>query len=186
MDSFDELIYELASQFNASHYAGYGIDDYEDVTGLAFFDLIKSRYGAFGKLKMDPAALFDQSRVASASGDGKGHSMGYGDGSNALEIARLKQAKLFMGGTADFNDLYRKFVADVGSFGQRASQSLSTENYILEQVSVQRDSVMGVNSSEEMLNLVEMNNEYKKSAQYISSLFQVIDKIINGVGRVGI
>jgi flagellar hook-associated protein 1 FlgK len=185
MDFFDDMMYEMASEFNAVHYAGFGMGDYEDKTGMAFFNLITNKYGAFGKLGVDQAVFEDPTRVSSGSGDGFGKSFGIGDGSDALEVARLKQAKIFMNGIADFNDLYRGFVAELGAFGQRSMNSLSTQDYVVEQVDIQRKSIMGVNSSEEMLSLVELNNNFNKSSQYISTLFQVIDKIISGVGRVG-
>lgn len=185
-DSFDDMTYKLASEFNAIHRASYGIEEYETITGLAFFEEIKGEYGAFGKFAMDKDALFDPNRFAAATGDGKGHSVGCGDGTGALTMARLKQAKLFMKGTADFNDLYKDFIADLGAFGERAKETLKTQNYIAEQVEVQRKSIMGVNSNEEMLNIVEMTQNFNKASQYIATLMQVIDKIITGVGRVGL
>jgi flagellar hook-associated protein 1 FlgK len=184
MDTFDDIVYKLASEFNASHYAGYGADGYSNTTGMAFFSTIAGKYGAFGELRMDSDILFTPARVAVSTGDGKGNTTG--DGANALALAQLKQAKLFMGGTADFNDLYRDFEANLGALGARSISALKTQDYIIEQVNVRRESVMGVNSSEEMLSLVEYNNQFNKSSQYISTLFQVIDKIINGVGRVGL
>ncbi|MDR1515011.1 MAG: flagellar hook-associated protein FlgK [Synergistaceae bacterium] len=184
MDTFDDIMYKLASEFNASHYAGYGTDGYSGITGMKFFGVITSKYGAFGKLSLDEDVFFNPGRVAVSTGDGNGHTTG--DGMNAIALAQLKQAKLFMGGTADFNNLYRDFEANLGALGARAISSLTTQDYIIEQVDAKRQSVMGVNSSEEMLSLVEHNNQFNKSSQYISTLFQVIDKIINGVGRVGL
>ncbi|MDR3321902.1 MAG: flagellar hook-associated protein FlgK [Synergistaceae bacterium] len=186
MDFFDDMVYKLATEFNATHYAGYGLGDYENITGMAFFSQITNKYGAFGQLAVDEAAFFDQSRIASQSGDGNGNPMGTGDWSNALELARLQQAKLFMGGMSSFNDMYLDFIAELGALGSRAMTSLETQDYILEQVNTQRESIMGVNSSEEMLHLVELNNDFNKSSQFISTLFQVIDQIISGVGRVGL
>ncbi|MDR1021560.1 MAG: hypothetical protein LBL73_12430, partial [Synergistaceae bacterium] len=183
-DTFDDIMYKLATEFNASHYAGYGTDGYSGMTGIGFFGVITNKYGAFGELRLDSDILFNTSRVAASTGDGKGNTTG--DGMNALALAQLKQAKLFMGGTADFNNLYKDFEASLGALGARSMSSLETQDYIIEQVNTRRESVMGVNSSEEMLSLVEYNNQFNKSSQYISTLFQVIDKIINGVGRVGL
>lgn len=186
MDSFDDLTYKLTSQFNAIHRAGYGIEEYANTTGLSFFEEMKGEYGAFGRFAMDRDAMFNQNRFAAASGDGKGHSAGCGDGSGALATAQLKQAKLFMSKTADFSDLYKGFVADVGAFGERAKGTLKTQDYVVEQIDIQRKSVMGVNGNEDMLNLVEMNSNFGKASYYISTLMQVMDKIISGVGRVGL
>lgn len=191
MDVFDDMMYKLATEFNAMHYAGYGTDDYENVTGMGFFERISSQYGAFGKLEVDNLiisddGIFDHSRLAAISGDGSGYPLGEGDGSNALAMAQLKQAKLFMSGTADFDSLYRNFVAAYGSFGQQADTMLDNQNYIVEQIGVERSKIMGVNSNEEMLSLVEMNQGFNYTSQYLSVLISVIDQIIGGLGRVGI
>jgi flagellar hook-associated protein 1 FlgK len=186
MDIFDDMVYELATEFNAIHYAGYGSGDYANITGLAFFDTMTGKYGAFGNLNVDASIGFDDSRLAAATGDGSGRSLGVGDGTNALSIARLKQAKLFNNGMANFDDLYASFVAKVGAAGTLAKTALASEDYLVEQISVQRESVMGVNADEEMLTLVEMNQLYNYSAQYITTLFDVIDAIIGGVGTVGL
>jgi flagellar hook-associated protein 1 FlgK len=184
MDSFDDIMYSLATEFNASHYAGFGTDGYSEITGMKFFDVVASKYGAFGKLSLDQEVFFNTGRVAVSSGDGNGKAMG--DGMNAIFLAQLKQAKLFMGGTADFNNLYRDFEAGLGALGMRALTTLETQDYIIEQVNVRRESEMGVNAEEEMISLVNLNSQFNKSSQYISTLFQVIDKIITGVGLVGL
>lgn len=188
MDLFDDMMYKLATEFNAIHYAGYGAEggEYANTTGMAFFEQITNPYGAFGKLAVDSQVAYDQSRIAAASGNGSGHPLGSSDGTNALSMAQLKQAKLFMSGIADFGDLYKHFVAEMGSFGARAQTMLKDTNHIVEQIGVERSKIMGVNSDEEMLNLVELNQQFNSSSQYISTLFQVIDQIISGVGRVGI
>ncbi len=190
-DVFDDMMYKLATEFNANHYAGYGTGEYENVTGMAFFDAIANRYGAFGKLKIDENLVtaegkVNHERLAAMSGDGKGYSLGEADGSNALMMAQLKQAKIFMSGTADFDSLYRNFVASYGSFGQRASIMNKNQSHVVEQVEIQRKQIMGVNSSEEMMTIVQMNQGFNHTSQYISTLMQIIDQMISGLGRVGI
>ncbi len=186
MDVFDEMIYELVQQFNAVHYAGYGSGEYAETTGMAFFEGIANAYGAFGDLSLDSLLEYDQNRIAAKTGDGKGKSLGTADGTNALSIARLKQAKIFLDGTGDFSDLYKDFVAQLGSFAQRVTNSLSAQRHVSEQIEVQRKAVMGVNADEEMLNIVQFNQSFNYASQYLSTLMQVIDQIISGVGRVGI
>ena len=153
---------------------------------MGFFERITGQYGAFGQLEMDEKINFDESRFAAATGDGAGHSLGESDGTNALSIARLKQAKLFHNGTANFDDLYAGFDAELGSFGALAKTSGGAADYVAEQLGLQRESIMGVNEDEEMLHLVEMNQGYNYASKYISTLMGVLDRIIGGVGRVGI
>jgi flagellar hook-associated protein 1 FlgK len=135
---------------------------------------------------MDEKIGYDDSRFAAATGDGTGHTLGESDGANALSIARLKQAKLFHNATANFDDLYAGFEAELGSYGALAKTSGASANYVAEQLGLQRDSVMGVNEDEEMLHIVEMNQGYSYASKYISTLMGVLDQIIGGVGRVGI
>ncbi|MDR1509559.1 MAG: flagellar hook-associated protein FlgK [Synergistaceae bacterium] len=186
MDVFDDMTYKLASEFNAIHYAGYGGGEYSGITGMGFFDRIKSKYGSFGSLNVDPDINFDGDRLAVSTGDGSGNSLGAGDGTNALSIARLKQAKLFHNGIANFDDLYAGFTADLGSFGGMAKTAMDAAGYVVEQIGIQRESVMGVNADEEMLSLVEMNQGYNNMSQYISTLIGVMNQIISGLGRVGL
>ncbi|MCL2684563.1 MAG: hypothetical protein FWE55_04905, partial [Synergistaceae bacterium] len=76
MDVFDDMMYRLATEFNAIHYAGYGSGDYADKTGMGFFQRITNRYGAFGKLSLEQDIAFDERRLAAATGDGNGRSLG--------------------------------------------------------------------------------------------------------------
>jgi flagellar hook-associated protein 1 FlgK len=184
-DIFDDMTYKLVTEFNAIHYAGYGTGDYAAVTGMGFFERVTGKYGAFGQLRMDGAIGYDESRFAAATGDGAGHSLGESDGTNALSIARLKQAKLFHNGTANFDDLYAGFDAELGSLGALAKTSGDSVDYVVEQLNLQRESITGVSEDEEMLHLVEMNQGYNYASKYISTLMDVINQIIGGLGRVG-
>ena len=186
MDVFDDMMYRLATEFNAIHYAGYGSGEYADKTGMGFFERITNRYGAFGKLSVEHDIAFDTNRLATGSGDGRGRSLGPADGTNALSMARLKQAKLFNNGIANFDDLYAGFSATLGAYGQLAKTSFDSESYVVEQLGLQRESISGVNSDEEMLRLVEFNQGYNYASQYIATLIGVLNQIINGVGRVGL
>jgi flagellar hook-associated protein 1 FlgK len=186
MDVFDDMTYKLAAEFNAIHYAGYGGGEYSNVTGMGFFERIKGKYGSFGSLNVDPTIDFNSDRLAVATGDGGGHSLGVSDGTNALSIARLKQAKLFHNGIANFDDLYAGFVADLGSFGAMTETAMEASDYTVKQIGAQRESVMGVNADEEMLQLVEMNQGFNNASQYISTLISMMNQIINGLGRVGL
>lgn len=185
MDFFDDLIYRLGTEFNAIHYAGYGAGDNAQRTGVGFFNPVTSKYGSFGTLSVDEVVRKDPSLIAAACGNGAGESRGAGDGGNALMLAQLQKRKLFTGSTADFNTYYQSFVAELGAFKNRASEMQTLDGHLLKQITFQRTSVMGVNTEEEILNIVRMNQEFNAASQYISKLFGVIDQIISGVGRVG-
>ena len=186
MDFFDDMMYKYGTEFNAIHYAGYGVGDYAETTGMSFFKPVATKHGSLGVLEMDELLVKDASRIAAASGDGTGKSRGLSDGNNALLTAQLQKRKLFSGGMADFNTFYESYVADLGAFADRAYQMEKTQNHVVEQIDLDRKSVMDVDPDEEMLSAVAWNQQFNAASQYISKLFAVIDQIISGVGRVGL
>jgi len=50
----------------------------------------------------------------------------------------------------------------------------------------QRQSVSGVSIDEEMSNIVKFQHAYSASARVMTSMDEMLDKIINGMGRVGL
>ncbi len=184
-DVFDEIAYTLSSEMNAFHYAGHGMGENASVTGIAYFTPISTFYGASRNLSINRAIDEDRSLIAAASGDGKGHTLGEGDGSNALRMAQLKQTKVLQSRSSDFNTFYEAFIANLGSQGQRAETMLKNQNALLNQIDNQRQSVMGVNIDEEMMDIIKFQQAFNAISRYITTIDEMLDKIINGMGVVG-
>ncbi|MGI6253322.1 MAG: flagellar hook-associated protein FlgK [Aminivibrio sp.] len=185
MNAFDELAYGLATEMNALHYAGHGIGDNISTTGYAFFDPIMVQSGASRMLGLSRAIQEDRSLIAAATGDGHGFSNGSGDGSNALRMAQLKQSKVLQSRSADFNEFYQSFIASLGAQGDRANTMLKNQNTLIDQINNQRQSVMGVNIDEEMMNIIKFQQAFNAIARYITTVDEMLDRIINGMGIVG-
>lgn len=185
-DYFDKIAFELASEVNAVHYAGHGEGANQDTTGTAFFKHIVSRYGASKDLYLNAALSKDTSLIAAGCGDGTGHTRGAGDGANALRMAQLKTAKVFNSGADDFNSYFLKFVSDLGMQGYTANYMLETQEAVVEQIQAQRDSVQGVSSDEEMLDIIKFQQGVGAISRYMTALDDMLDRIINGMGVVGL
>ena len=185
-DYFDQIAYELATEVNAVHYSGHGEGAHKDTTGTAFFQHVTSRYGASLNLRVNAALAKEPSLIAASSGDGKGATKGSGDGSKALKMSQLKSAKVFGGGTDDFNSYFLKFVADIGMQGYTSNYMLETQQAVVEQIRAQRDSVMGVSTDEEMLDIIKFQQGVGAISRYMTALDDMLDRIINGMGAVGL
>ncbi|MDR3332348.1 MAG: flagellar hook-associated protein FlgK [Synergistaceae bacterium] len=188
-DYLDQIAYELVTEVNAVHYAGHGTGTANsETTGTAFFNHITQKYGASSsyELSINDAIVKDISLIAAGSGDGTGHSRGSADGANALAIAQLKQTKLFDGGSADFNEYFLKFVADLGTQGYTASYMLTSQQDVIDQLNTLRDSVMGVNTDEEMIDIIRFQQGISAIARYMTAIDDMLDRLINGMGRVGL
>lgn len=185
LDSFDELAYRLALEFNAIHRAGHGMGDNAELTGISFFKPLPSLAGAAEGLSVNGALVEDSSLIAAASGDGTGHSVGSGDGSNALQMAQLKQSKILKGRSASFNEFYESFIAALGAQGQRTRTMADNQRALMSQINAQRQSVMGVNIDEEMMDIIKFQQAFNAMARYITTIDEMLDVIINRMGIVG-
>ena len=185
LDVLDEMAYGLVKEMNALHYGGYGVGESETTTGVAYFNPIAVRYGASRLLEINRAIDEDRSLIAAASGDGNGFSNGSGDGSNALRMAQLKQTKVLQSRSADFNEFYESFIASLGAQGDRAKTMLKNQNALISQINNQRQSVMGVNIDEEMMDIIKFQQAFNAMARYITTVDEMLDRIINGMGLVG-
>ncbi|MDR2528652.1 MAG: flagellar hook-associated protein FlgK [Synergistaceae bacterium] len=188
----DELAWALVNSFNAYQYSGYGIGVNANTTGVEFFEALSSKSDAASKLKVSTAVDDDISLIGAASGEldanGKavsGKSSGEGSGTNAARMAELKNTTLLSGNSASLGSFYEAYLAEIGSKAGHAALMLKTQESLTEQIDQQRQSVMGVNVDEEMLDILKWNQAYNAMARYASTVDEMLDRLINGFGVVG-
>jgi flagellar hook-associated protein 1 FlgK len=187
-DYLDQIAFEMVTEVNAVHYSGHGSGVNSETTGTAFYRHISARYGAskVNNFAINDEVAKDISLIAAGSGDGTGHSRGSADGDNALAIAQLKQTKVLDKGTADFNQYFLKFVADLGTQGYTTNYMLETQRDVVDQLETLRDSVMGVNTDEEMMDIIRFQQGISAVSRYMTALDDMLDRVINGMGRAGL
>ncbi|MCF4152425.1 flagellar hook-associated protein FlgK [Dethiosulfovibrio sp. F2B] len=186
LESFDAIAYNLVNEMNAVHYAGHGTGEYSEVTGTAFFSNISTVAGASRNLSVNDLLSQASGLFAAAADDGDGQSKGEGNGDNAIAMAQLKQAKVMAGDSATFNEYYEDFIARLGVESQRSQAMLSNQTALVDQIESQRQSVMGVNIDEEMMNIMQFQQSFNAISRYVTTLDEMLDKVINGMGRVGL
>lgn len=108
-----------------------------------------------------------------------------GDNSNILKIAELRHKNdMFMWGTPD--DFVKSLVANLGVDAQDAKRTMNNQEVLTQQIETQRQSISGVSLDEEMTNVVRFQHAYNASARMITTLDEMIDVIVNRMGRVGL
>lgn len=123
-----------------------------------------------------------------------------GDGSRALAIANLRNAKI------DFTDLtkntfntvtntftttgapttmegaYGDIVIKVGVKTEQASNMVDNQTAVLSQLYNRRESVSGVSIDEEVTNLLKFQRSYEANSRVISTINEMLDTLINRTG----
>ena len=62
---------------------------------------------------------------------------------------------------------------------------LKNQKALMGQIDNQRQSVMGVNIDEEMMDIIKFQQAFNAMARYITTIDEMLDRIINGMGIVG-
>jgi flagellar hook-associated protein FlgK len=108
-----------------------------------------------------------------------------GDGSIALGIARLESAAILNGGTTTIGDYYRGAIAELGQEAQQADIMASNHDLLLQHLEARQEEIAGVSLDEETVHLLQFQRTYQAAARVMTTVDEMLDKVINGMGLVG-
>src|SRR5699024_2314239 len=83
------------------------------------------------------------------------------------------------------NKFYQSLVGEMGVNIQESNKMADNTNILLSQVNNQRQSVSSVSLDEEMSNMVKFQHAYNAAARSMTSIDEMLDRIINRTGFVG-
>ncbi|MBI3762789.1 MAG: flagellar hook-associated protein FlgK [Chloroflexi bacterium] len=170
--------YNLATRVNALHQAGFGPPP-ANATGLEFFTAFTTTDYA---LEISVSANIDNlANIATAAAADSP-----GDGSAALAIANVQSELLMNGGTATLNQYYTGGVGTLGLEVKTATAAAADRQLVADALSQQRESVSGVSLDEEATHLLQSQRAYEAAARLMTAVDEMVDRVINGMGRVGL
>ena len=172
LTALDELAIALRDRINTLHSGGYGLDG---STGLNFF-----QGSGAADLAVNPTLSADAQKVAAASTSGAP-----GDGSNALALAAVADEALLTGATLTIGEFYRKQVAQLGLQAEEAEIQTDGQEAVVAFLDNQAQAIAGVSLDEEAVHLIEAQRAYQAAARVVTSIDQMLDRLINGTGVVG-
>jgi flagellar hook-associated protein 1 FlgK len=180
MASLDKLATEFANVFNAMHKQGY------DLTGaqstIDFFEPIdNTKPMSAGNIKVNAELLKDSSKLAASSKPNE-----EGNGKWALELSNIQSKVQANLDGATFNSFYQGIIGKLGVDGEEAARLNGTSETLLVTIGNSRASITSVSLDEEMTNMITFQQAYNANARMITVIDETLDKIINGMGRVGI
>lgn len=198
----DVLAVNLTKEINDLHRTGRSLTDIATgtVQDLPFFvdsDSLATTPGTkeypkgAGRISVNPTIMRSLDAIAAALPEAT--STPVGNNAVALAIASIK-FKVLQAGTGP-NDLaesstldnyYRYTISQMGIDTQEALRNQANSEMLVGTVNNQRQSVSGVSIDEEMAEMVKYQHAYSASARVMTSMDEILDKVINGMGRVGL
>ena len=173
LQKLDTLVAQFVDAFNGQHMAGFDLDGNQ---GVEFFTGTTAR-----DIKVNNDILSDPKKVAASSAAGE-----EGNNSNIRELSELfsKTNAGLQNGT--FQTYYKSLVGELGVKGQEAIRNEHNSGTLHLQIANSRASMSSVSLDEEMTNMITFQQAYNANARMITVVDETLDKIINGMGRVGL
>lgn len=179
----DELAKVFAENVNTVHQSGMNLENINNGSSVKvdFFTGTTA-----GTLEVNSDILNSLNLIAAANEESPGQSTS-GNGNNARDMADLKfEGLTFSSTTSTADDFYRNIIGQLGIDSQEATRMRDNSEGIVMQVENRRLSVSGVSLDEEMTNMIRFQQAYNAAARYVTTMDQCLDKVINGMGRVGL
>ncbi|WP_102344864.1 flagellar hook-associated protein FlgK [Bacillus sp. Marseille-P3661] len=109
-----------------------------------------------------------------------------GNGSNALELSKVKDALINYGGNlTNVHSFYQGMIGTLGDSASEAARMTETATTLKTSVEQRRMSISNVSLDEEMTNMIKFQHAYNGAARMITIVDEMLDKIINGMGLSG-
>ncbi len=203
----------LLRDFNAIHRAGYGEDEvngrnffgesstpYDDASYLDPADSnFKTKGDWISELSVN-AEFYDQktnptglqkiaAKALATEGDASG--------TNALKLGQALRINVqdttllgagynaTLGSSASLSSFYTSMIGALGVQGESATRLTENQQILVDQIESWRQSVSGVNLDEEMSNMIRFQKGYNASARVLTTMDEMLDKLINSTGTVG-
>ena len=180
---------------NGLHQLGYTLLD-PPTAGGPFFVSADGGPITAGNIRLNPDIEKDASYIASSMRvieNGGTVTVVKGNKDLALLISQFNDLKINFSsvstgaitGYGSVNDFFRSIVGQLGIQAQEAERQTENAKLVIDQVDARRQAVSGVSLDEEMANMVKFQHAYNAAARFITTIDQILDKIINSMGIVG-
>ncbi|MDP5275882.1 flagellar hook-associated protein FlgK [Chengkuizengella axinellae] len=180
---------------NGLHALGYSLED-PTQSGIPFFTL---KDGATewdaSSITLNPDIEANPSLIAASSRVDENGDVVFGNNDISLLIAGIRNEDLSYdsGAAGDpvlsngtFDEFFRSMIGQLGVQSQEASRQVDNQEVLVQQVEINRLSVSGVSLDEELADMLKFEQAYNASARMLTTIDELLNKLINGTGRVGL
>lgn len=176
LDDLDDMANKFIEEFNEIHRREDNNGDSDDEDEGKFFV-----GNSAGDIRVRDEIIEDPSNVNVNSADG------VNDGETAQKLADFFDEAIEVGGIeyASVNKFYESLIGEMAVTVQESNKMTDNTNILLSQVNNQRQSVSSVSLDEEMSNMIKFQHAYNAAARSMTSIDEMLDRIINSMGLVG-
>jgi flagellar hook-associated protein 1 FlgK len=176
MSRLDQFAYDIATNMNAQHSAGVGLDG---VGGRDLFDFSGTVVGAARSLRLSADVAGSPDHLAAAGNIAELP----GGSSNALLLSGLRSVRFANGGTQTATEAYSDMIGDMGTRIASSTTNVQMRDALLSQAQAQRESTSGVSLDEEMVNITRYQKAYQAASKVLNIADEMYQTLLNSVAR---
>src|SRR5699024_8718565 len=174
LEDLNNMAAAFAKEFNEVHAPG------EDLNGEAGEDLFVS---TDGNITVNRDLLDNPSLIAATNPNNGGK-----NGDNASNLAKVfdKDIEIKEGeDEVSIRKFYKSVIGKIGVNGAEAKRNVDNTAILQNKVDESRKSISAVSLDEEISNLVKFQHAYNAAARNMTTVDEMLDRIINQMGLVG-
>jgi flagellar hook-associated protein 1 FlgK len=168
----------LAISAAGGHTFAFADDTSDTLLGLGLNGFFTGSSAA--DIALSPVVAADPSTIAAARADASGL-VHPGDGTNALDLARLRTALSMGGGTATFTDFFGTAVSRVGSQLRDTTLAVERQELSVQVVQTLQQQTSGVSTDEELIALTQAQDAYAAAARFITTTQVMVQTLLDMV-----
>ncbi len=178
LDKLNKMASAFANAMNQVHTSGTDINGNK---GGNFFDAVGGGEFTAANMAVSEELKKDPNLLAASDGDEAEE----GNGKNAKNLGDVLFKPLDDLDKSTIQTYFQGLIGQLGVDGEQANRLQFNTATLLGAVEHRRASVSAVSLDEEMTNMIQFQHAYNASARMITVVDETLDKIINGMGRVG-
>jgi flagellar hook-associated protein FlgK len=102
-----------------------------------------------------------------------------GDSSNIQRLSQLANTNLLAGGTQTLQQYFASTVGNLGAQVQNLTSQQTAQQTVNQQLQTQQQGVSGVDTNQQLIQMVQYQQSYQMAAQYISSVTTAFNYLLN-------
>jgi len=145
-----------------------------DTSGVLATLGVNSFFTGFSAADMDvnSAIVADEALIAT------GHSLAAGDNTNVMELAALRTAEIFAGGTRPLEDFHQGVVSRLATEAAKSFTRASTRDSLLLRLENEREQISGVSLDEELTKLIQFQRTYQGAARFVGVVNDLLGTLL--------
>jgi flagellar hook-associated protein 1 FlgK len=191
LSNLNTLAQSLAQEFNAVHETGYTIPygTNSSQTGIDLFEVPAGGYSQItaGNISLSDEVLESVNNIAASDAAVNLTAADTQEGNNKVALALYAlTSSTTLGTVGNFENFLKSFVVQVGISSASAQETSESQTTIVDNLETRKESISGISIDEEMINLVSYQYAYSAASRVLTAIDEMLDKLINGTGMVGL